>query len=240
MSVRVMSLVFEANIVDIILREKGRRVTAPTLKLVLLALADHANDEGESAYPSQHRLARKTSLERSSITYALSALMQEGFILRAGISKRDTINYTLNLPQLKSLVHLVDTLQAPLPPGGQRVVHQVEGPCPPSGHESSFKRPLNVIEEYPEKKIFWNGRDLSQVWLNVCEQLVIGTPTHSIKYLDSAVPVQWNEKTSTLVLEAENTDWLNSRVAKSASNLLVGLLNLPDPHVVFTPRGTAL
>ena len=56
MSVRVMALVFDADIPAIELQDKKRKISAPTLKLVLLALADHCNDDGDGAYPSLSRI----------------------------------------------------------------------------------------------------------------------------------------------------------------------------------------
>jgi len=51
----------------------------PTGKLVLLALADHANENGES-YPSMKRLEQRTGLTRRSIQQTLRKLEEKGLV----------------------------------------------------------------------------------------------------------------------------------------------------------------
>jgi hypothetical protein len=238
MSVEIMSLVFKAKIEDIKVEDKT--VTAPLLKLVLLALADHANDEGESAYPSLNTLERKTALAHQSVINTLKALKQSGLILRAGQSRRGTTNYSLNVPMLKSLVHLVDYPTTSSQPGLLPLVHLVDSPSLPGVPEPSFNRPLNIIEKYPEKKFFWNDHDLGQVWQDVCDQLRPEIPMGARAHLDSCIPVAWDPESATLTVQSEDSDWLNSRFAKTAENMMIGVLNLADPHIVFTPRSTAV
>ena len=67
MSVRLMSKVFEADLQDVVILAKNgkpTKVSAAALNSCLLALADHANDEGRGAYPSLSRLERKSSWQR--------------------------------------------------------------------------------------------------------------------------------------------------------------------------------
>jgi len=75
MSITVMSLVFYAD------------TFTPSQKLVLLALADHANDEGESAYPAISRLVIKTGLGERTVQSVLKELCQRGVI---SIARRAT------------------------------------------------------------------------------------------------------------------------------------------------------
>ena len=72
MSVRIMSMVFD------------NQELSSTEKLVMLALADHANDEGKSIYPSQDRLAMKTGLSRETINRHVKRLIQKGIIRKIG------------------------------------------------------------------------------------------------------------------------------------------------------------
>jgi hypothetical protein len=65
MSIRLMSMVFEAT-----------GVTS-TEKLILLALADHANDEGKHIYPSIETLCRKTSLSYRAIWACLKKMSSD-------------------------------------------------------------------------------------------------------------------------------------------------------------------
>jgi DNA-binding transcriptional ArsR family regulator len=59
-------------------------------KLLLLALADNANDEG-SCYPSIANLARKCSMHRATVMRALVALEGQGHITRTRRQLRSTI-----------------------------------------------------------------------------------------------------------------------------------------------------
>lgn len=131
MSVRVMSLVFDATIDDMKYKKDGEDRTAKgsTIKLLLLAYADHSNDEGEGAYPGYTRLEVKTSLSRQGIADTIEAIKQNNLAVFTGKSKLHTNSYTLNLKQIKTLVkpldsditpessHLTPPSQATLPEG---------------------------------------------------------------------------------------------------------------------------
>ena len=91
-----MSAIFETEFRDLP-DEDGNITKASTAKLVLLALADHANDEGEGAYPGLTRMERKTALSRQTVINTYGALKHNGIIYLAGISKRNTNNYTINV-----------------------------------------------------------------------------------------------------------------------------------------------
>jgi hypothetical protein len=95
MSVKLMSAIFETEFRDLQDNE-GNTTKAATAKLVLLALADHANDEGESAYPSVDRLAKKTALSSQTIRNTFDALKHNGIVMLTGTSKYMTNNYTIN------------------------------------------------------------------------------------------------------------------------------------------------
>ena len=112
MSVKLMTKVYEAHFHDIKFIHKGKRKTQEkytknirvlnsNLKSVCLALADHANDEGEGAYPSVETLESKTELSRVTVIACLTAMKQENIISReSNFSKWGTINYTINKEKL--------------------------------------------------------------------------------------------------------------------------------------------
>ena len=52
----------------------------PTEKLVALALADHASDDGRNVYPGYSRLTRKTSLAKSTVGENIHSLISKGWI----------------------------------------------------------------------------------------------------------------------------------------------------------------
>lgn len=95
MSIKLMSAIFETEFRDLIDQE-GNVTKASTAKLVCLALADHANDEGEGAYPGLTKMERKTALSRQGIINTYDALKYNGVIFLQGESKFGTNNYTIN------------------------------------------------------------------------------------------------------------------------------------------------
>lgn len=114
MSVKIMSMIFEADIPDLDYYKDGqqRKAKASTCTLMLLAYADHANDEGEGAYPGYTRLERKTKLSRQGVADTLEALRQNEFLALEGISKLETNSYKLNIEAIKELVKPLDYHQS--------------------------------------------------------------------------------------------------------------------------------
>ena len=109
MSIKIMSAIFETEFRDLPMPEpdsngKQRHAKASSMKIVLLALADHANDDGE-CWPGYSRLELKTGLSRQGIADVLSAITHNGLAFIADEpSKKRTNYYTINLnsfPQLR-------------------------------------------------------------------------------------------------------------------------------------------
>lgn len=78
MSVRVQSYVWDLNL-------------PTTDKMVLLILADHADDDGANAWPSVARIARKASISERQVQRILRSLVDAGLVLveRQGGGGRD-------------------------------------------------------------------------------------------------------------------------------------------------------
>lgn len=95
MSVNLMSAIFQAEFFDL-KDENGNVTKASTAKLVLLAMADHANDDGEGIYPSVETLCRKTALSPQTIRNTFDALRHNGIIFLNGRSKYGTNNHAIN------------------------------------------------------------------------------------------------------------------------------------------------
>lgn len=74
--------------------------TGSSCKAVLLALADHSNDDGKGAYPSVGTLQKKTNLERPTVIGAVLALQYHLFINFVGESPRETNNYDISPERL--------------------------------------------------------------------------------------------------------------------------------------------
>jgi hypothetical protein len=66
--------------------------------LVMLALADHAHDDGTNAYPSVRTLARKARLSERGVQKALRALEAIREIEPTGVSSTGTVVYAITLP----------------------------------------------------------------------------------------------------------------------------------------------
>ena len=85
MSVRLMGAIFDLEIPS-------------TEKLVLLAMADHARDDGTGCYPSIERLARKTSQSRRGVQGIMRRLENSGLIAPERISRgRRSTEYRITL-----------------------------------------------------------------------------------------------------------------------------------------------
>lgn len=96
-----MTTIFNSVIPDINLPEHN--VKASSAKFVLLALADHAHDDGTHVYPSVTRLGLKTQLSRRTVIYALEALKSIGLIVNVGHSSWETINYRIAVDKINAL-----------------------------------------------------------------------------------------------------------------------------------------
>jgi hypothetical protein len=85
MSVRMMAAVF------------GLEISASE-KLVLLAMADHARDDGTGCYPSVETLARKTSQTRRGVQKIMRKLENSRLIEPSNVSRgRNTTEYRITL-----------------------------------------------------------------------------------------------------------------------------------------------
>ena len=79
-------------------------------KLVLLALADHANDDGE-CYPSLRKIEAKTGLSKQGLINAIKRLMDLGLIQKEHRNRNDG-GQTSNLYTL-TLDGAVNTINSP-------------------------------------------------------------------------------------------------------------------------------
>jgi hypothetical protein len=68
-------------------------------RLVLIALADHAKEDGTSAWPSVSTLASEAHLSEKQVQRCLAALKRDGRITETGKSKSGTRVYTVNMSE---------------------------------------------------------------------------------------------------------------------------------------------
>mgnify|MGYP001156489285 CR=1 FL=1 len=137
--------------------------TDQSSKLVLLALADHANDDGTGARPGLSRLGVKTGLSRRAVQRALAHLEEHGLInacnFRKGGKGRAT-NWSINVAAVRMWADLYDddpaeyarlteTVSQVHPFGGNSVIcdrkgchlkHERVSPVTPQPSEPSINR----------------------------------------------------------------------------------------------------
>jgi hypothetical protein len=103
MSVTAMGRTFWTEFPPLSYTDKnGKQITIKdtTAKIVLLAIADNADDFGENSWQSFDTLATKASVERRSVMRVVRALVANGFLKVAGVSVYGTNNYTICLDKL--------------------------------------------------------------------------------------------------------------------------------------------
>ena len=100
MSIKLMSAIFETEFpADFIYEKNGEKRTAKasTAKLILLAIADHCNDDG-IAYPGLKRLERKTALSHHTVIDTIEAMEYNGIIsVLERNEKHNTNTYQINV-----------------------------------------------------------------------------------------------------------------------------------------------
>lgn len=145
---------------------RERHVTAPAMKLVLLCLADHANEKQALAWPSVETVAGRTGLDERTVRAALRKLVRLGLIEVADPSSRHrTTTYRLLLSRAGSRPSF-DAMKggdSPVPVGdspvdggqtasGKRATRPFrEGSVPPD--------PGLIREEEPEERSSHGTRD---------------------------------------------------------------------------------
>ncbi len=135
MSVRVLSWVFDHS--DVKHRDD---------LLVLLVLADHAHDDGTSAYPSVETIARKARLSRRGTFDALKRLTAQGALMREGKGPRGTVCYRITMPNTVQPLHgaAIAPVQSAAQEGAVTSTQGVQSPAP----EPS----LTVIDPYSSRE----------------------------------------------------------------------------------------
>jgi DNA-binding transcriptional ArsR family regulator len=97
-----------ASVYGLIFRAK---IGNPTLKLVLLALADNANDNGY-CYPGIDHLIQKTELSKRQVLRYLDKLEEAGLMRReSGIGRGHTSEFFLDLTAIQEKVSYVTPIQ---------------------------------------------------------------------------------------------------------------------------------
>ncbi len=98
-----MEKVMQADIQDAVIQDGAgkTKVSASTLKFVLVAVASHIKDGGDTGWPSENRIARFTSKTEKTVRRALIAADQAGWVRHTGYdADYHTKKYTFDLDRL--------------------------------------------------------------------------------------------------------------------------------------------
>lgn len=142
MSIKVMSLVWDTPL------------DTSTL-VVLMALADHANEAGASSYPGNNRLAHKTSMSVRMVQKNLKHLEEHGLIRRAKYAKGGrgmAVEWEINVPLLQTMNQSSPFLQNHelCDRKGCRLRHKTMNPSSPQPSGTINNREeISISEENP-------------------------------------------------------------------------------------------
>ena len=154
MSIKLMSAIFETEMRDLPYTKDGKEhnAKASTVKLLLLALADHANDYGE-AFPGYTRLELKTSLSRQGISDTLEAMKQNGLLsIGDEPSRLGTNNYTINIRSFPRMSEEIEQLPKLVKPLDHNQSSHLTTPVKPldHNHQLTIIEPINNNKENPD------------------------------------------------------------------------------------------
>jgi hypothetical protein len=99
MSAIITGRVFWTVFVDLSYSDRNGKVVKikeTTAKIVMLAIADSADDYGENSWQSFETIASKASIERRSAIRVVRALIEHKYLTIAGITKYGTNNFSIN------------------------------------------------------------------------------------------------------------------------------------------------
>jgi hypothetical protein len=145
MSIKLMTAVWD------------REDLSSTQKLVLLALADWANDEG-LCWPSIDRVAKKSSLKKRAVQLAIRSLEEMQFIRREEVIGRGN-KYWIRIPLHEMHQCIKDT-----PPLHQ--MHETHAPDAPNTSKIHQLNTKYIKEALPD----WLPMDAWQGWVEMRKQ----------------------------------------------------------------------
>lgn len=114
---------------------------SPTQKLVLLSLADNANDQGE-CYPSMAQIARRTCLTDRAVRSAVRSLEEAGIVRSCARSGTSTV-YFLSIPTIEP-----ESTPRNVVPPRKDIPPRIDVPPTP---EPDSAPPRNVVPPTPER-----------------------------------------------------------------------------------------
>lgn len=140
MSVHVLSWVLRESPVDV-----------PAHRLVLIALAERANDDGTGAYPSIDTLAHETRQSKRNVQYALRSLERDKRIRNCGRSELLTIRWQVRMDARAEAVPYVNSTPGSKQPRGANFASPLEA-APENDGGANFA-PQGVQTSAPEPSL---------------------------------------------------------------------------------------
>lgn len=147
------------------------KVGNPLRKLVLIKLADNANDQGE-CWPSYQHIADQCEMSKRSVMIHIDALIQGGFLrkeLRIGGEKGNKSNlYTLRIPSAGDSLHSANAA----PPSAGDSLPPSAAAAPRTSHSlESVMEPIIVdSSESPEVNRGYLEDEFNRFWRNYPNQ----------------------------------------------------------------------
>ena len=246
MSIEVMTLVFYAD---------PARLTS-TEKLVLLAMADHGNDEGRHVYPSVRKLALKTSLSERGVQNVLSKLRSEGILAIVTESNGSRANeYEIDVEMLFSICvdsRTKERVNVVHPPTkkGVNVVHPPESGAPLPPHDvhprgesgapkSLINHHLNPDEENSSPPM---DRTPQSIWDFISGQIAVSSSRgFYTSWIEPASPISLVDGLLKIgVANQHAQELLQSRIGPTCNRIIRGLVNFPGARVEFVIREPAV
>ena len=148
------------------------KALGPVQRLVMLALADHADDQGR-CYPSNARLCERTGLSERAVRQNIRALEDGGFLtVQIGAGQSGSNLY------LVSPSGAADAPRHEMPPGTKRPTprHVV----PPSGAADAPKPSRTIIEPSRDRKR--SAAEYSGILLALCDVVSVDTAEAFIEH----------------------------------------------------------
>jgi hypothetical protein len=184
----------------------------PGHKYVLIAYADHADQQGENIYPAVATIAKKTGYEERSVQRLTHELEEMGVLVQNGTGPRGTNRWNIPFSRGGDKISPLTKFQGDIGAGS---LGDIPSGDIPSGDNLSpeFKK------QNPEYLSLYNKR--VSVWGDIKEKLKDVFPKASFEtWINDSEAHDFDGQT--LIVKARNSyacDWLNSKVRDKAQQV---------------------
>jgi DNA-binding transcriptional ArsR family regulator len=214
-------------------------------KMVLLALADNANDEGTDCWPSVGKLVEKCSMSERAVQGHLAALEEDGYIKRherLGRSNKFTIYIDrIRLELLKKAKALADASAESAPsaagdkippqnlhpsPSNPHGIHTPADSAPPHGMHPTPAESAPITTREPSLKTTTTSSDAIECYggVDITEQLYYPDCTQeesiAIGELLKTCPVEFRQKTLDEIEGARQAGVIKTNLVPFARGIL--------------------